>query len=116
MTQVSKDNDLKKQQRAPTESVILTLPGTSPGPSANEVDKPAKAPPLDPLDQMVSGHRLLEILWDAASRPSYRWLQYQCARRTIPFCKSGGRTWFVPRAVRDALTRAPVRRGRPAGS
>jgi hypothetical protein len=77
---------------------------------------PQKYNPYIPLDQMVSGRRLLEILWDEASRPSYRWVQYQCARRTIPFCKSGGRTWFVPRAVRDALTRQPIRRGRPAKS
>ncbi len=116
MTKVSNGNDLQRQHRASTESTILTLPGTPAEPSANGAEKAAEVHPLDPLDQMVSGHRLLEILWDAASRPSYRWLQYQCARRTIPFCKSGGRTWFVPRAVRDALTRAPVRRGRPAGS
>lgn len=69
--------------------------------------------PLDPLDQMVSGPRLLEILWDKDSRPSYRWLQYQCAWRAIPFARSAGRTWFVPREVRAALTKLEVRRGRP---
>lgn len=70
---------------------------------------------LNPLDQMVSGQRLLQILWDEASRPSYRWLQYQCARRSIPFVRSSGRTWFVPREVRAALTKREVRRGRPPG-
>jgi hypothetical protein len=82
---------------------------------AHSTKEAAPVPLIDPLDQLVSGRRLLEILWDQPSRPSYRWIQYQCARRAIPFCRSGGRTWFVPRAVREALTKAPVRRGRPSG-
>lgn len=75
-----------------------------------------QAQQIDLLDQLVSGPRLLEILWDPASRPSYRWLKYKTASLAIPSVKSGGRTWFVPRHVREALTRYPARRGRPSGT
>jgi hypothetical protein len=91
-------------------------PGSHGGNALQSPPGTAETARIHALDQMVSGERLLEILWDHSSRPSYRWLQYQCARRAIPFCKNGGRTWFVPRAVREALTRVPVRRGRPSGS
>src|SRR5260370_40374889 len=81
-----------------------------------EIPDDSSAKHIEPLDQLVSGPRLLEILWDAASRPSYRWLKYKTASRTIPSVKSGGRTWFVPREVREALARPAFRRGRPSGS
>ena len=31
--------------------------------------------PLTELDQWVTGERLLEILWDAGSRPSLQWTE-----------------------------------------
>lgn len=93
------------------QSAASDIAGTHSPPPPDERASPRVV--LDPMDQMVNGRRLLALLWDDASRPSYRWLQYQCAKRTIPFCRSGGRTWFVPRAVLDALTRTPIRRGRP---
>lgn len=101
-----------------TREAIVDKLSTTPASAFSEPlpKNPASHIEIDVLDQMVSGPRLLEILWDSASRPSYRWLQYQCARRIIPFCRSGGRTWFVPRQVREALTKPPVRRGRPPAS
>lgn len=68
------------------------------------------------LDKLVSGERLLEILWDATSRPSLRWLRTQTKRRAIPFARSAGRVWFVPRMVKDAMMRVEIRRGRPRKS
>jgi len=44
------------------------------GPATGPAEECKKGVDIDPLDQLVSGPRLLEILWDAASRPSYRWL------------------------------------------
>ncbi len=91
------------------------------GPEANSAqgptpDSPGLARPADQtceLDRFVSGPRLLEILWDPVSRPSLRWLRTQTKKRAVPFARSAGRVWFVPRQVRDALTRLEVRRGRP---
>ena len=79
-------------------------------------DAPRPANPADQtceLDRFVSGPRLLEILWEPASRPSLRWLRTQTKKRAVPFARSAGRVWFVPRQVRDALTRLEIRRGRP---
>jgi hypothetical protein len=70
--------------------------------------------PLPIMDQLVSGPRLLEVLWDASSRPSLRWLRTQTKRRTIPFQRSAGRVWFIPRDVAAALTRPAMKLGRPA--
>jgi hypothetical protein len=78
--------------------------------TAGVAPQPAEIPELDKL---VSGPRLLELLWEDESRPSLRWLRTQTKRRTIPFARSAGRVWFVPRQVRAAMMRIETRRGRP---
>ena len=53
------------------------------------------------LDQLVNGMRLLEILWDARSRPSLQWLRAQTKHRMIPFIRRGRFIFFRPRSVLD---------------
>jgi len=65
------------------------------------------------LTKLVSGAKLLEILWDESSRPTMRWLRNQTRKRTIPFARSAGRVWFDPFAVKASLSRIEIRRGRP---
>ena len=65
--------------------------------------QPGAPSPLGEMDQFVDGPRLLEILWDQASRPSLRWLRYQQKRRSIPFSRVGHRVWFVPNQVRQHM-------------
>jgi hypothetical protein len=38
---------------------------------------------------LVSGERLLELIFDEVSRPSVRWLHNQKKRRAIPYLKVG---------------------------
>src|SRR5579864_6223540 len=59
--------------------------------------------PLDEMERLVNGPRLLEILWDEASRPSLRWLRSQQRRRSIPFTRVGRLIWFCPRQVKEYL-------------
>ena len=48
----------------------------------------------------VDAPKLLEILFDEASRPSLRWLRDQQRNRTVPFCKIGRRVFFDPQIVK----------------
>ena len=48
----------------------------------------------------VDAPKLLEILFDEASRPSLRWLRDQQRNRTVPFCKVGRRVFFDPQLVK----------------
>jgi len=52
---------------------------------------------------LVSGERLLELIFDEDSRPSARWLHKQKKRRAIPFLKVGRLVRFDPDRVREAL-------------
>jgi len=61
----------------------------------------------------VDAIKLLEILFDEASRPSLRWVRDQQKARTIPFCKIGRRIFFDPVLVKNHLdARAIGMRGR----
>ncbi len=65
--------------------------------------------PENEMDRLVSGPRLLEILWDEASRPSIRWLRDQQRRRSIPFMRVGRLIWFCPRQVKDHMAQWQLR-------
>jgi hypothetical protein len=58
---------------------------------------------MTPSNRLVSGERLLQLLFDDASRPSPSWLRDQRARRAIPFLKVGQLVMFDPDRVREAL-------------
>jgi hypothetical protein len=49
----------------------------------------------------VSANRLLEVLFDADSRPSLRWLRMQ--QKQIPHIKIGRLVYFDPLAVKAFL-------------
>jgi hypothetical protein len=51
----------------------------------------------------VDAPKLLEILFDEASRPSLRWVRDQQKTRTLPFCKIGRRVFFDPQIVKAHL-------------
>jgi hypothetical protein len=53
---------------------------------------------------LVSGERLLELVFDEASRPSVRWLHNQKKRRAIPYLKVGRLVRYDPDRVREALS------------
>jgi hypothetical protein len=48
----------------------------------------------------VDAPKLLEILFDEASRPSLRWIRDQQKARTLPFAKIGRRVFFDPILVK----------------
>jgi hypothetical protein len=52
---------------------------------------------------LVSGERLLELIFDEDSRPSVRWLHNQKKRRAIPYLKVGRLVRYDPDRVREAL-------------
>jgi hypothetical protein len=52
---------------------------------------------------LVSGERLLELIFDEDSRPSIRWLHNQKKRRTIPYLKIGRLVRYDPDRVREAM-------------
>jgi len=69
------------------------------------------AQPNEPATRYVDAIKLLEILFDEASRPSLRWVRDQQKARTIPFCKIGRRVFFDPQMVKAHLdARAAGRR------
>jgi hypothetical protein len=74
---------------------VIRAPNQPPNDEAPVVAA-AKPSPLDEMNQYVSAVRLLEILWDEASRPTLRWLRTQQKRQTIPFICVGRRIWFRP--------------------
>ena len=51
----------------------------------------------------VDAPKLLEILFDEASRPSLRWLRDQQKARALPFAKIGRLVFFDPVACKAAL-------------
>ena len=51
----------------------------------------------------VDAPRLLEILFDQASRPSLRWLRDRQKQRAIPFVRCGRRIFFDPQLVKFHL-------------
>ena len=53
-----------------------------------------------PATRYVDAIKLLEILFDEASRPSLRWLRDQQKSHTVPFCKIGRRVFFDPVIVK----------------
>ena len=55
--------------------------------------------------QLVSGQKLLETLFQADCRPTLRWLRDQQKVRRIPFVKIGRLVFFCPAQVRQALER-----------
>jgi hypothetical protein len=56
-----------------------------------------------PAARYVDATKLLEILFDEASRPSLRWLREQQKNRSIPFCRIGRRVFFDPQLVKQHL-------------
>lgn len=54
-------------------------------------------------DKYMHAEKLLEELFHPESRPSVAWLDEQITKRTIPFVKVGGLTFFNPLAVRQHL-------------
>jgi hypothetical protein len=60
----------------------------------------------------VDAPRLLELLFDEASRPSLRWLRDRQKQRAIPFVRCGRRIFFDPQLVKFHLdTKAAGRKG-----
>jgi hypothetical protein len=53
--------------------------------------------------QLMSGQKLLETLFQAECRPTLRWLRDQQKARRIPFVKIGRLVFFCPAQVRQAL-------------
>ena len=51
----------------------------------------------------VDAPKLLEILFDEASRPSLRWIRDQQKARRLPFAKIGRLVFFDPVACKAAL-------------
>ena len=51
----------------------------------------------------VDAAKLLEILFDEASRPSLRWIRDQQKARRLPFAKIGRLVFFDPIACKAAL-------------
>lgn len=62
------------------------------------------AKPTQTFGHLVDIHGLLEAIFgDKANQPSKRWIQYQMARKTIPYFRIAGLTRFDPLMVRQAL-------------
>ena len=60
----------------------------------------------------VDAEKLLEILFDEASRPSLRWIRDQQKARRLPFAKIGRLVFFDPVACKAALdAKATGRKG-----
>lgn len=60
---------------------------------------------MEAEQQLVSGQKLLETLFQAECRPTLRWLRDQQKARRIPFVKIGRLVFFCPAQVRQALER-----------
>ena len=60
----------------------------------------------------VDANKLLELLFDEASRPSLRWIRDQQKARRLPFAKIGRLVFFDPVACKAALdAKAAGRKG-----
>lgn len=62
--------------------------------------------PLDPLDQLVVGAKLLEIIWPAGppTRPTLEWLVRETKSGRVPSTEIGGQIQYHPRKVLEALS------------
>lgn len=69
----------------------------------------ASPDPLEELDKWVSAPRLLEIVWDASSRPSLQWLRKETKRRMMPHLRRGRLIFYRPRSVIDWLLQKEAR-------
>jgi hypothetical protein len=58
----------------------------------------------------VAAPKLLEILFDADSRPSLRWLRQRTADRAIPFVRCGRRIFFDPQHIKFYLDTKATKR------
>lgn len=59
---------------------------------------------LNPIAaRYVDAARLLETLFDEASRPSLRWLRSRQKDRSIPFVRCGRKIFFDPEIVKTSL-------------
>jgi hypothetical protein len=58
----------------------------------------------------VDAPKLLEILFDEASRPSLRWIRDQQKARTLPFAKIGRLVFFDPVACKATLDAKSAKR------
>ena len=68
----------------------------------NEITTQTEKP--NPLaTRYVDAEKLLEILFDEASRPSLRWLRDQQKARRLPFAKIGRLVFFDPVACKATL-------------
>lgn len=58
---------------------------------------------IETESKLIGKQQLLEQLFDEASRPSPRWLDYQISARRIPFVKIGGKIFFELAQVKAAI-------------
>lgn len=65
--------------------------------------------------KLVDANGLLEVLFDASSRPSVRWLRQMQAQRIIPYVKIGHLVRFDIDEVREALREHNTVRRRMSG-
>ena len=61
-------------------------------------------------NKLVSGPRLLDILFDEDSRPSLRWLRKMQAEGAIPYVKIGHLVRFDVEEVRASLNKKGSKR------
>lgn len=61
--------------------------------------------PLDPLDQLVIGEKLLEIIWPSGppTRPRLEWLTRETKSGRIPSTEIAGQIQYSPRKVLEVL-------------
>jgi len=59
-----------------------------------------------PETRLVNGDELLKTLFTDESRPTYRWLQHQVAKKSIPFRRCGRLLYFDVEEVRAAFKQA----------
>ncbi len=62
-------------------------------------------------EKLVSGPRLLETLFDEASRPTLRTLRTWTKQKSVPFIRLGHLIFFYPPDVRAALSKRNTIRG-----
>jgi len=61
-------------------------------------------------NRYVDASKLIEILFDEASRPSLRWLREQQKARNLPFVKIGRRVFFDPVIVKMHFDAKAIRK------
>lgn len=59
--------------------------------------------------KLVNASKLLEVGFDAGSRPSLRWLRTHTARHAIPHVRIGRLIFYDPDTVREHLERATAK-------